>query len=141
MSRSYINCNIDKLRRFFKWAVSEQLVPVAAEHLAGDRCFAFYIMQPEIGTRKSVMLTVAKADEDAVNNTGVEPTELVGKTVALGVRMPVKDGKPQPHPDDVAYIKSLKAGMSIRVKIFAVRGSMKSLRMQGPGEPAKDGSQ
>ena len=89
----------------------------------------------------SFMLTVAKADRDAVNNTGVEPTELVGKTVALGVRMPVKDGKPQPHPDDVAYIKSLKAGMSIRVKIFAVRGNMKSLRMQGPGEPAKDGSQ
>jgi hypothetical protein len=89
----------------------------------------------------SFMLTVAKADGDAVNNTGIEPTELVGKTVTLGVRMPVKDGKPQPHPDDVAYIKSLKAGMSIRVKIFAVRGNIKSLRMQGPGEPAKDGSQ
>ena len=57
-----------------------------------------------------------------------------------GVRMPIKDGKPQPHPDDVAYIKSLKAGMSIRLKIFAVRGNMKSLRMQGPGEPVKDGS-
>jgi hypothetical protein len=89
----------------------------------------------------SFMLTVAKADGDAVNNTGVESAELVGKAVALGVRMPVKDGTPQPHPDDVAYIKSLKAGMLIRVKIFAVRGNMKSLRMQGPGEPAKDGSQ
>lgn len=32
----------------------------------------------------SFVLTVAKADEDAVNNTGVEPAELVGKTVAPG---------------------------------------------------------
>ena len=89
----------------------------------------------------SFVLLVTKADGDAVNNTGVDPTVLVGKTMALGARMPVKDGTPQPHPEDVAYIKSLKAGMSIRVKIFAVRGNMKSMRMQGPGEPAKDGSQ
>jgi hypothetical protein len=89
----------------------------------------------------SFVLAVAKADEDTVNNTGVDPTVLIGKTVTLGVRMPVRDGTPQPHPDDVAYVKSLKAGMSIRVKIFAVRGNMKSLRMQSPGEPAKDGSQ
>ena len=54
MSRSYIKSNIDKLPRFFNWAVSEQLVPVDAEQLAGDRCFALYIMQPEIETRKSV---------------------------------------------------------------------------------------
>ena len=89
----------------------------------------------------SFTLKVAKAEKDAVNNTGVDPTVLVGKTVALGVRMPVKDGKPQPHTDDVAYIKSLKAGMPIRIKVFAVRGNMEFLRMQGPGEPAKDGSQ
>jgi hypothetical protein len=86
----------------------------------------------------SFTLKIAKADEDAANNTGVDPSTLVGKTVPLGVRMPVTDGKPQPHPDDVAYIKSLKAGKSIRVKIFAVRGDVKFLRMQGPGEPADD---
>ena len=88
----------------------------------------------------SFALKVAKADADASSNTGVDPNTLVGKTVVLGVRLTIKDGTPQPNPDDVAYIKALKAGTSIRVKIFAVRGNMKTLRMQGPGEPVTDDS-
>jgi hypothetical protein len=83
-------------------------------------------------------LKVAKAEPDQQKNAAEKPAAMVGKQLTLGVRMPRKDGKPYPSPEDVAYIKSLKPGMAIRVKIFAVMGDPRVLRIQGPGEPAKD---
>ena len=83
------------------------------------------------------VLKVEKA-EAAENSKAKDPAAMVGKAITLGVRMPRKDGKPYPSPEDVAYIKSLKPGMEIRIKVFAVFSSPRVLRMQGPGEPVKD---
>jgi hypothetical protein len=46
------------------------------------------------------------------------------------------EGKPHPHPDDVAYIKTLKPGDEIVVQVFAVHSNPAILRMVKPGESA-----
>ena len=89
----------------------------------------------------SFVLTVGKAEPDQSKSTVKDGGPMVGKQITLGVRMPRKDGKPYPHPDDIAYVKSLKPGQTIRVKVFAVHADPRVLRIQAPGEdvaaPAK----
>lgn len=83
----------------------------------------------------SFVITVSKAvadDKSAVKDTA----PMVGKDLTLGTRMPKKDGKPFPNAEDVAYIKTLKAGDAISIKVFAVRADPTVLRMQKPGEIA-----
>jgi hypothetical protein len=83
----------------------------------------------------SFSLTVSKADADP--RSAVKDTDaLVGKVLELGTRMPRKDGVPANSEEDIAYIKSLKVGDVITIKVFAVRGNPSVLRMQGPGKPA-----
>jgi hypothetical protein len=85
----------------------------------------------------SFVLTITKAEPDATRSAVKDAAAIVGKGIPLGTRMPRdKDGKPRPHEDDVAYIKSLKAGQSITVKVFAVRSDPSILRITGPGENA-----
>ena len=63
---------------------------------------------------------------------------MIGKNLTLGTRMPRKkeDGKPYPHPEDVAYIKALKPGDEIVIQVFAVHSDPSILRMVKPGEKA-----
>ena len=81
----------------------------------------------------SFVLTITKADPEeksAIKDGG----PMVGKEITLGVRMPRKDGKPYPSPEDIAWIKTLKPGTAIRVKVFAVSSAPTVLRIQGPGD-------
>jgi hypothetical protein len=82
----------------------------------------------------SFVLTVSKAEPDETKSAVKDGTAMVGKDLTLGTRMPRKDGKPYPSPEDVAFIKSLKPGMTVTVKIFAVHSDTKTLRLQAPGE-------
>ena len=60
---------------------------------------------------------------------------MVGKEITLGVRMPRKDGKPTQHPDDVAWIKTLKPGHQVvKVTVFAVKADPSVLRITAPGQ-------
>ena len=61
---------------------------------------------------------------------------MVGKDLTLGTRMPRKDGKPFPSEEDIAYIKTLKPGMKITVKIFSVVSNPRIQRIQAPGKAA-----
>jgi hypothetical protein len=80
------------------------------------------------------VLSISKAELDPANSTLKEGAPLVGKELIIGVRMPKNaDGVSSPHPDDMAYIKTLKPGMGIKVKIFAVHSNPRVLRIQGPG--------
>ncbi len=86
----------------------------------------------------SFVLAISKAEADPATSDLKEGAPLVGKELTIGVRMPKNAaGVAGPHPDDVAYIKTLKPGMSITVKIFAPRANPRVLRIQGPGQPAK----
>jgi hypothetical protein len=95
------------------------------------------------GTVKSVqadgcafVLTVSSA-KAADASTVKDTAPMIGKSLTLGTRMPRdKNGTPHNHPDDVAYIKSLKPGSTITVKIFAVKADPTVLRIQEPGKPA-----
>jgi len=81
-------------------------------------------------------LTVIKA-VPAGGSLAKDPAAMVGKVIPLGTRMPRdKDGRPMPHKDDVAYIKTLKVGDIITVTVFAVHGAPEYLRIQEPGKPA-----
>ena len=84
----------------------------------------------------SFVITVSKAEADAQKSDVKNTAPMVGKDLTLGTRMPRKDGKPTPHEEDIAYIKSLKPGDVITIKVFAVHSAPTVLRMQGPGEPA-----
>src|SRR5438477_5400522 len=53
------------------------------------------------------VLTVAKSEVDAKQST-VKDSDMVGKQITLGTRMPKADGKAAPHEEDVAFIKTLK---------------------------------
>jgi len=86
----------------------------------------------------SFVLKVATAEPDEKKNKAADPAAIVGKELTLAVRMPRKDGKPYPSEEDVAYIKSLKPGMTIRVKVFAVMGDPRILRIQSPGETVNE---
>ena len=82
----------------------------------------------------SFVLTITDAQPDEKQSAVKDSAPMIGKVITLGTRMPKKDGKPYPSPEDVAYIKSLKPGDTISVKIFAVRADPTVLRVQGPGE-------
>src|SRR6185503_1090483 len=83
---------------------------------------------------KSFVLTVSKAEADEKNSKIKDTAPMIGKALSIGTRMPVKDGKPSFKEEDVAYIKTLKPGMSITAKIFAVRSDPRVLRLQAPGQ-------
>jgi hypothetical protein len=89
----------------------------------------------------SFVLKVLTAEPDEKLNTAKNPAGMVGKEIMLGVRMPRKDGKPYPSAEDVAYIKTLKPGVTIKVKIFAVNADPTVLRIQGPGEEVGAGAE
>ena len=81
------------------------------------------------------VLAINKAEVDPANSSLKESAPLLGKELSIGVRMPKNaDGVAFPHPDDVAYIKTLKPGMVITVKIFAVHSNPQVLRIQSPGQ-------
>jgi len=79
----------------------------------------------------SFRLTVSNVEPDA-QSTAKNPAGMIGKVITLGTRMP----KNTPNTDDVAYIKSLKIGDVITIKIFALMAAPNILRMHGPGVPA-----
>jgi hypothetical protein len=82
----------------------------------------------------SFMVTVSSAEPDE-HSAVKEAAPMVGKVLTLGTRMPrAKDGTPGPHVDDVAFIKSLKPGMTVTVKIFAVKSDPRVLRIILPGK-------
>lgn len=84
------------------------------------------------------VLAIEKAEVDADKSTLKESATLLGKELAIGVRMPKNPaGVASRHPDDVAYIKTLKPGTVITVKIFAPRSNPRLLRIQGPGQTEK----
>jgi hypothetical protein len=85
----------------------------------------------------SFVLTVTKADPEE-KSTVKDGSAMVGKEITLGVRMPRKDGKPYPSPEDEAWIKTLKPGANVRVKVFAVAADPTVLRIQGPGETIEE---
>jgi len=89
----------------------------------------------------SFVLKVSAAEPDEKQNSAKNPPGMVGKEITLGVRMPRKDGKPYPSAEDVAYIKTLKPGMKIKVKMFAVKADPTVLRIQGPGEEVEGGKE
>ena len=83
----------------------------------------------------SFVFTVSKAEADATNNTAKDPAAMVGKDLTLGTRMTKKDGKnPTPNDADVAFIKTLKPGMTADLEIFAVKADPTVLRIKKPGQ-------
>jgi hypothetical protein len=88
--------------------------------------------------KPNFVLAISKAEPAAENSTLKDGAPLIGKELTLGVRMPRNaEGVGAPHPDDIAYIKTLKPGMVITVKIFSVHDKPRVMRIQGPGQPAK----
>ncbi len=83
---------------------------------------------------RQFVLAIARAEFDPASSALKDNAPLVGKQLTIGVRMPKKDGVGYPHPDDVAYIQTLKPGMTITVKIFAPQSNPKVLRIQAPGK-------
>ena len=84
---------------------------------------------------RAFVLTISKAEVDPATSSLKESAPLLGKELNIGVRMPKNaEGVASPHADDVAYIKTLKPGMVITVKIFAPRSNPQVLRIQGPGQ-------
>jgi hypothetical protein len=81
----------------------------------------------------SFVLTISKAEADEQHSTVKDTAPMIGKNVTLGTRMPRKDGKPSANPEDIAYIKTLKPGTTITIKIFAVQADPTVMRIQGPG--------
>jgi hypothetical protein len=82
---------------------------------------------------RAFVLAISKA-EVGPSSTLKEGTPLLGKELNLGVRMPKNaEGIAGPHAEDVAYIKTLKPGMVITVKIFSVHDKPQVQRIQGPG--------
>jgi hypothetical protein len=86
---------------------------------------------------KNFVLKISKADFDPAATVLKDNAAMVGKELTIGTRMPkAADGVAHQHPDDVAYIKTLKPGMVITVKIFAPRSNPRLSRIQGPGKSA-----
>lgn len=92
----------------------------------------------------SFVLTISEAKADAQYAAKNDGSKLIGKTITLGVRevrTPPNSQNAVPAADDIAFIKSLKAGMRISVDVFALRASPNVLRIQKPGkildEPAR----
>jgi hypothetical protein len=91
---------------------------------------------------RAFVLAVSRAEFDPKGSTLKNNAPLVGKELRIGVRMPKKDGQPYPHPSDVEYLKGLKPGMTISVKVFSVHDKPRVVRIQEPGrtvgEPPKE---
>ena len=85
---------------------------------------------------RAFVLVITKAEFDPASSALKVNAPLIGKELTIGTRMPKKDEVSYPNPDDVAYIKTLKPGMAITVKIFAPRSSPQVLRIQAPGKSA-----
>jgi hypothetical protein len=83
------------------------------------------------GSSFVLVISSAEPNEQSAVKNGAA---MVGKEITLGVRMPRKDGKPTQHVDDVAWIKTLKPGQVVKVKIFAVRADPSVLRITEPGQ-------
>ena len=64
------------------------------------------------------------------------PGQAVGPERNLFVRSNTDPGPLPTSDEDIAYIKSLKVGDVITIKVFSVHGAPNVLRMQGPGAPA-----
>ncbi len=86
----------------------------------------------------SFVMAVKTAEPDEKQSTVKDGSAMSGKLITLGTRMPKKDGKPAPSEEDIAYIKTLKPGMKITVKIFAVKADPTVLRVQGPGKSEEE---
>jgi hypothetical protein len=84
------------------------------------------------------VLTVEKAKFDLDASKLKDNAPLIGKELGIGVRMPKTNGESHQHPADLAYVKSLKPGDVIAVKIFSVVKNPRLLRIQEPGHPAGD---
>ena len=84
----------------------------------------------------SFELTISEAKADARYAANNDGSKLIGKTINLGVRTPVIPGSKDkaPSADDIAFIKSLKAGMHVNVDIFALQARPNILRIQKPGK-------
>ncbi len=81
-------------------------------------------------------LTISEAKADAKYAAKNDGSKMIGKTINLGVRTPIIPGTKNkaPSADDIAFIKSLKAGMHINVDIFALQANPNILRIQKPGK-------
>jgi hypothetical protein len=87
----------------------------------------------------SFVLAITKAEVDPAASELKDSAPLLGKELTIGVRMPKNAaGVASTHPDDVAYIKTLKPGMLITVKIFSVHANPRILRIQGPGQTVEE---
>lgn len=84
----------------------------------------------------SFELTISKAKADARYAANNDGSKIIGKTISLGVRTPIIPGTKDkaPSADDIAFVKSLKAGMRINVDIFALQARPNVLRIQKPGK-------
>jgi len=81
------------------------------------------------------VLTVSKAEVDPATSILKNSAPMISKELVIGVRMTKKpDGVSYPNAEDVAYIKTLKPGMVITVKLFTPRSNPKALRIQCPGK-------
>ena len=74
----------------------------------------------------SFVMTVLSAASDKGHSAVKDTALMVGKDLTLGTR-------PGPRAEDVAFIKTLKPGMEITVKIFSVKGAPEVLRIMEPG--------
>lgn len=83
----------------------------------------------------SFVITVGTAVPNE-KGTVTDGAPMTGKDLTLGTRMPKTNNVAGPHPDDVAYIKTLKAGDKITVQVFATRSDPTALRIMSPGAPA-----
>ena len=88
----------------------------------------------------SFVLAVTKAEPDPATSTLKDGAPLVGKQLTFGVRMPKTNEVSHPHPDDTAYVKTLKPGLVITVKVFAPRSSPRVLRIREPGQTVTGGA-
>jgi hypothetical protein len=88
-------------------------------------------------------LTLSEAKADARYAATNDGSKIVGKTISLGVRTPIVPGTKTtaPSADDVAFIKTLKAGMHINVDIFATHARPNILRIQKPGKILDESAQ
>ena len=105
------------------------------------------------GTVKSAMpnglsfvLTLSEAKADPKYAATNDGSKIIGKHVTLGVRTPlVAPGSKAtaPAPEDIAFIKTLKAGMRINVDVFSLLKAPNVVRIQKPGrilDKQSDGS-
>lgn len=108
-----------------------------AEEVAGFRGEVTGTVKSTQPDKPNFVLAISKA-EVGPSSTLKDGAPLLGKELTIGVRMPKSiEGVASPHPEDVAYIKTLKPGTVITVKIFSVRNNPRVLRIQAPGHTAK----